>query len=161
MGSGCCSGGDCGGGQDTPGPTPPRHDGPSIESVQTNKNNNNNINNNNNDRNDEEDDQGCCGTEGCDGDKASRGFLEAADATAADDCDDETCCAADNASIAPSTKTLECCNTNEEHCDGQSPATQYFLFPFLSFFFFRLADNPAHHREMHYCCRRRRVRKDM
>ncbi|KAI6274756.1 hypothetical protein MCOR27_002566 [Pyricularia oryzae] len=117
MGSGCCSGGDCGGGQDTPGPTPPRHDGPSIESVQTNKNNNNNINNNNNDRNDEEDDQGCCGTEGCDGDKASRGFLEAADATAADDCDDETCCAADNASIAPSTKTLECCNTNEEHCD--------------------------------------------
>lgn len=35
-----------------------------------------------------------------------------------------------------------------------------FLF-FLSVFFFRLADNPAHHREMHYCCRRRRVRKDM
>lgn len=35
-----------------------------------------------------------------------------------DCCDDETCYEADSASTAPSTQTLECCNTNEEHCDG-------------------------------------------
>ncbi|KLU82408.1 cation-transporting ATPase pacS [Magnaporthiopsis poae ATCC 64411] len=34
-----------------------------------------------------------------------------------DCCDDETCYEADSTSTVPSTQTLECCNTNEEHCD--------------------------------------------
>ncbi|TLD05501.1 uncharacterized protein PgNI_09082 [Pyricularia grisea] len=108
MGSGCCSGGDCGGGQDTSIPTPPRHDGPSIESEQAN---------NSNDRDDEDEKGGCCGTEGCESEKPYHDVEEAVRDTAANDCDDETCCAGDDASTTPSTKTVECCNTNEEHCD--------------------------------------------
>ncbi|TLD30593.1 hypothetical protein PspLS_01819 [Pyricularia sp. CBS 133598] len=110
MGSGCCSGGDCGGGRDTPDHTPPRHDGPSIDSREANHVN---------DRHDQEDKEVYCGTEGCESESQSscNDAQKLVHGNAANDCNDETCCDADDASVAPSTKTVECCNTNEEHCD--------------------------------------------
>ncbi|KAL8297962.1 hypothetical protein RB597_007056 [Gaeumannomyces tritici] len=110
MGSGCCGGG--GGCQDKP--AEPRCDGPATAS----------------------DDHARASRE-LDGDEPGPEHKGAADSccdtpadkccstpgddccdTPGDDCcDDETCYEADSASTAPSTKTLECCNTNEEHCD--------------------------------------------
>ncbi|KAL8411321.1 hypothetical protein RB596_000818 [Gaeumannomyces avenae] len=110
MGSGCCGGG--GGCQDKP--AEPRCDGPATASddhARTSR---------------ELDGDGpgpehkgaadsCCDTPA---DKCcSTPGDDCCDTPGDDCCDDETCYEADSASTAPSTKTLECCNTNEEHCD--------------------------------------------
>ncbi|KAL8382242.1 hypothetical protein RB595_006161 [Gaeumannomyces hyphopodioides] len=121
MGSGCCGGG--GGGQDKA--AQPRCDGPATASEDHARAS----------REMDRPGGGCCGSGADDGpgpehksaadsccdtpvDKCcSAPGDDCCDTPGDDCCDDETCYEADSASTAPSTKTLECCNTNEEHCD--------------------------------------------